>query len=80
MQAYSSLLSEKVSPAGISDVEEDEGGEEEGGLEEEGGREEEEERGVEEEGGEAVDVMMERRETVDEGTTGEGVVRVFAFL
>lgn len=27
----------------------------------------------EDEGGEAVDVMMERRETVDEGTTGEGL-------
>lgn len=53
---------EKVSPAGISDV----GGEEE--REEEG-------KGVEDEGGEAVDVMMERRETVD-----EGVARTLAFL
>lgn len=50
------------SPAGISDV----GGEEE--REEEG-------KGVEDEGGEAVDVMMERRETVD-----EGVARTLAFL
>lgn len=30
-------------------------------------------REEEDEGGEAVDVMMERRETVDEGTTGEGL-------
>ena len=36
--------------------------------------------GEEEEGGEAVDVMMERREAVDERTTGEGVVRALAFL
>lgn len=66
-QAYS-LSPEKVSPAGISDV----GGEEE--------REEEEGKGVEDEGGEAVDVMMERRETVDERTTDEGVARALAFL
>ena len=55
-----SLSLEKVSPAGVSDVEGREGGDEEG-------------RGVEDEGGEAVDVMMERREAVDEGTTGEGL-------
>lgn len=55
MQAYSLSPAEKVSPTGLSDVEE------------EGGREEEEEIGAEDEGGEAVDVMMERRETVDEG-------------
>lgn len=53
MQAYSLSPAEKVSPTGLSDVEE------------EGGREEEEEIGAEDEGGEAVDVMMERRETVD---------------
>lgn len=42
-----------------------------------GGEEEREEegKGVEDEGGEAVDVMMERRETVD-----EGVARTLAFL
>ena len=60
-----SLSLEKVSPAGVSDVEGREGGDEEGrGVEDEGG---------EDEGGEAVDVMMERREAVDEGTTGEGL-------
>lgn len=48
-----------------------------GGEEE---REEEEGKGVEDEGGEAVDVMMERRETVDERTTDERVARALAFL
>ena len=62
-----SLSLEKVSPAGVSDVEGREGGDEEG-------------RGVEDEGGEAVDVMMERREAVDEGTTGEGLAWAFALL
>ncbi len=55
-----SLFSEKVSPAGISDKEEEEG------------REEDE--------GEAVDVMIERREAVEEGTTEVGVARAFVFL
>lgn len=49
-QAYSLSSPEKVSSVGLSDVEEKE--------------EKEEERGAEDEaGGEAVDVMMERRET-----------------
>lgn len=66
MQAYSSFPSEKVSPAGILGVGVREGKEEE----KEGGRDEE--KGVE-----AVDVMMERREAVDDGPT-DGVV-AFAF-
>lgn len=69
MQAYSWFPSEKVSPAGILGV----GGRE--GKEEvkEGGRDEEE-------GVEAVDVMMERRETVDDGPTDERVAFAFARL
>lgn len=60
MQVYSFLFSEKVSPSGFSDVErKDRREEEEIGREEEGA--------VEDERGEAVDVMMERRETEDEG-------------
>ena len=53
MKAYSSLLSEKLSPTGNV--------------------EEEEERRADDEGVLEVDVMMERRETGDGGTT-DGVV------
>ncbi|CAB1436131.1 unnamed protein product [Pleuronectes platessa] len=60
------LLEVEVSSAGISDVEEMEGRAEEGRAEE--GRAEEgraeEGRGAEDDEGEALDVMMERRDTV----------------
>lgn len=44
------------------------------------GVEEEEGRGVEGDGGEEVEVMMERREAVDEGTAREREARALALL
>lgn len=70
MQTYSSSFSERVSSADVQDVDEKEGREEE--------EEEEEGKGVEDDGGEAEDVMMERREAVDEGTAD--LVRTLALL
>lgn len=55
MASYSFLLTEKVAPVDISEVDVEEGSV------------------VEDDEGEAVDVMMERRETGDVGTT-DGVV------
>lgn len=52
--------------------------EEEGGGEEEDGGETEVEIGAEAEGGKVVDVMMERREAVDEGAADGVVVWAFA--
>lgn len=62
MASYSFLLSEKVSPADISEVAEEEG------------------RAVDDDEGEAVDVMMERRETGDVVTTDGVVDWALAFL
>lgn len=65
MQVYLELFSAKVSSAGVWD---------EGGNEVTVGIE------AEAEAGEAVDVMMERRETVDEGTAGLVVASFLASL
>lgn len=62
MASYSFLLSEKVSPADISEVAEEKG------------------RAMEDDEGEAVDVMMERRETGDVVATDGVVDWALAFL
>lgn len=65
LQAYSSLFPDEISSAGISVVE---------------GKEVVKVGVVEGDEGEAVDVMMERREAVDEGATGGRVACALAFL
>lgn len=86
LQVYLEMFSAKVSSAGVWDMG---GNEVAAGLEVEveasagvwdvGGNEVAARIEAEVEAGEAVDVMMERRETVDEGTTGLVVASLLVF-